>query len=119
MYVYIYVVFLCRVDYTYIDINALAQAVKSFLASQVWFQTDSAAITIRPPGHRYACMYVSMYVCMFVCVCVYVCMYLNNVCIYVCMVLVNGLLYLEMGWEVISSTCKQWQVTWQVTDQDV
>ena len=41
-------------DYTYIDINALAQGIKSFLASQVWFQaiagartygTDSAAIT--------------------------------------------------------------------------
>ena len=42
------------VDYTYIDVNALAQWVKSFLASQGWFQavagartyvTDSPAIT--------------------------------------------------------------------------
>ena len=41
-------------DYTYIDINALAQGIKSFLASQVWFQaidggrtygTDSPTIT--------------------------------------------------------------------------
>ena len=45
------------VDYTYIDINALAQWIKSFLASQVWFQdfagaqtygTDSPAITSQP-----------------------------------------------------------------------
>ena len=44
-------------DYTYIDINALAQGIKSFLASQVWFQavagariygTDSLAITCQP-----------------------------------------------------------------------
>ena len=26
------------VDYTYIDVNALAEGIKSFLASQVWFQ---------------------------------------------------------------------------------
>ena len=51
-------------DYTYIDINALAQGIKSFLASQVWFQavarariygTDSPAITSQPRkafGHR-------------------------------------------------------------------
>ena len=25
-------------DYTYIDINALAQGIKSFMASQVWFK---------------------------------------------------------------------------------
>ena len=44
-------------DYTYIDINALAQGIKSFLASQVWFQavagaqtygTDSPAISSHP-----------------------------------------------------------------------
>ena len=43
------------IDYTYIDINA--QGIKSFLASQVWFQvvagartygTDSPAITSQP-----------------------------------------------------------------------
>ena len=73
--------------YTYIDINALAQGIKSFLASQVWFKavagartygTDSSAITSQP---RYicVCMYVYMYVCM--CVCIDVCMYM---CIYVC-----------------------------------
>ena len=33
MYVCMYV----GVDYTYIDINALAQGIKSFLVSQVWF----------------------------------------------------------------------------------
>ena len=45
------------VDYTYIDINALAQGIKSILASQVWFQavagartygTDSPTITSQP-----------------------------------------------------------------------
>ena len=45
------------VDYTYINVNALAQGIKSFLASQVWFQavagartygTDSPAITSQP-----------------------------------------------------------------------
>ena len=45
------------VDYTYIDINALAQGIKSFLVSQVWFQaiagartydTDSPAIASQP-----------------------------------------------------------------------
>ena len=45
------------VDYTYIHINALAQVIKSFLASQDWFQavagartygTDSPAITSQP-----------------------------------------------------------------------
>ena len=45
------------VDYTYIDVNTLTQGIKSFLASQVWFQavvgartygTDSPAITTQP-----------------------------------------------------------------------
>ena len=45
------------VEYTYIDINALAQGIKSFLASEVCFQavagawtygTDSPAITSQP-----------------------------------------------------------------------
>ena len=40
------------VDYTYIDINALAQRIKSFLASQVRVRvvagTDSPAITTQP-----------------------------------------------------------------------
>ena len=55
------------VDYTYIDVNALAQGIKSFLASQVWFQAvagartygiDSPAITSQP--YMYWCMYVCM-----------------------------------------------------------
>ena len=60
MYVRMYVLttsmycFYVGFDYTYIDISALAQMIKSFLASQVWFQavagtrtygTDSPAIT--------------------------------------------------------------------------
>ena len=31
--------------YTYIDINALAQGIKSCLASQVWFQAVAGALT--------------------------------------------------------------------------
>ena len=55
-------------DYTYIDVNALAQGIKSFLASHVWFQavagartygTDSLAIT---ETSMYVCMYICMYV---------------------------------------------------------
>ena len=51
-------------DYTYIDVNALAQGIKSFLASHVWSQavagartygTDSPAITSQP--RTYICMY--------------------------------------------------------------
>ena len=75
------------VDYTYIDVNALAQGIKSFLASQVWFQAVagglnlwhrlarnyySATLTIRPPRHH--CMYVCTHACMYVFVCMYVCM---------------------------------------------
>ena len=46
-----------RFDYTYIDVNALTQGIKSFLASLVWSQavagartygTDSPAITSQP-----------------------------------------------------------------------
>ena len=45
------------VEYAYIDVNALAPGIESFLASQVWFQavagartygTDSPAITWQP-----------------------------------------------------------------------
>ena len=56
------------VEYTYIDVNALAQGIKSFLASQVWFQAVAGGYVC-----MYACMYV--FVCMYVCKCVYVCMY--------------------------------------------
>ena len=64
MYIYMYVLMYdsmyclyVGVDYTYIDINALAQGIKSFLASQFWVQvvagartcgTDSPAITSQP-----------------------------------------------------------------------
>ena len=61
-------------DYTYINVNTLAQGIKSFLTSQVWFQavagartygTDSPEITSQPRkpfGHRDIPMYVCMYV---------------------------------------------------------
>ena len=48
LYDYIYVLFVCRVWLymcTYTDINALAQGIKSFLASQVWFQAVAGART--------------------------------------------------------------------------
>ena len=81
------------VDYTYIYINALAQGIKSFLASQVWFQAVAGARTyIYIHIYIYACMYlcidVCMYVYMYVCICVnmYVCTYVRMcVCMYVCM----------------------------------
>ena len=73
------------VDYTYIDVNARAQGIKSFLASQVWFQavvgartygTDSPAITsMYVCMYVYVCIYIYMYVCMYVCMHMYVCMY--------------------------------------------
>ena len=56
MYDYIYVLFVGR-SWLYIDVNTLAQGIKSFLASQVWFQavagartydTDSPEITSQP-----------------------------------------------------------------------
>ena len=59
-------------DYTYIDVNALAQGIKSFLASHVWSQaiagartygTDSPAIISHP---YHVCVCVCMYVCMYV-----------------------------------------------------
>ena len=96
MYDYIYVLFVCRVWLTYIDINALAQGIKSVLASMVLFQavagariygTDSLAITRQP---RYPFGYRDIHVCMYVCMCmhvyVYVCMYVCvDACMYVCM----------------------------------
>ena len=56
-------------DYTYIYINALAQGIKSFLASQVWFQAVAGARTYgtdSPDSNHSAtetplCMYVCMY----------------------------------------------------------
>ena len=59
---------------TYIDINALAQGIYSFLASQVWFQavagartygTDSSAIISHPYVFLYICMYMYVYMCVF------------------------------------------------------
>ena len=62
-------------DYTYIDVNALAQGIKSFLASLVCvFLCMYVCIDV--------CMYVCICVCVYVCVCMYVCVY---VCVYVCM----------------------------------
>ena len=63
-----------RFDYTYIDINTLAQGIKSFFISQIWFQafagartygTDSLTITSHPANHSATetCMYV---LCMYV-----------------------------------------------------
>ena len=73
-------------DYTYIDVNALAQGIKSFLASHVWSQAVAGARTYgtdSPSITSHVCMYVCLYVCMYVCigVCLFVCMY---VCMYVC-----------------------------------
>ena len=56
-------------DYTYIDINALAQGIKSCLASQMWARTydiDSPAII-----SNHSATDTSLYVCMYVCMYVY------------------------------------------------
>ena len=58
-------------DYTYLDINALAQGIKSFLSSLVWFQAVAWARTYDtdlPAIFSHVYMYVLMYVCMFVCI---------------------------------------------------
>ena len=56
MATYMYILYV-GFDYTYTDISVLAQGIKSFLASQVWYQavagartyvTDSPAITRQP-----------------------------------------------------------------------
>ena len=52
-------------DYTYIDVNALAQGIKSFLASHVWSQAVAGARTY---GTDSPAMYVCIYVCMYVCI---------------------------------------------------
>ena len=55
-----------RFDYTYIDKNTLSQGIKSFLASQVWFQavagartygTDLLTIIMATETCMYVCMY--------------------------------------------------------------
>ena len=71
--------FYVGVDYTYIDINTLAQGITSFLASQllVIHASHSATLTIIK---RMFIKHLCMYVCMCVCVCVYV-----YVCMYACM----------------------------------
>ena len=59
------------VDYTYIDVNPLAQGIKSFLASQVQFQAVAGAL-IRPQllvshaNHSATETSICMYVCMYV-----------------------------------------------------
>ena len=85
----LYVVF----DYTYIDINALAHGIKSFLDSQVWFQAVAWAQSYGTD----VCMYLCVYVCMYY-VCMYVYMYVSmcvcmNVCMYVCMYVIIYLNY--------------------------
>ena len=69
MYVWLHLCIVCISGLTiHTNINALAQGIKSFLASQVWFQAVVGAWTygtIRPPS-MYVCMYVLMYrpICM-------------------------------------------------------
>ena len=60
------------VDYTYIDVNALAQGIKSFLASQVWFQAVAKA-PIRPQLLVSLANHSATETCMYVCACVRMC----------------------------------------------
>ena len=60
-------------DYTYIDVNALAQGIKSFLASHVCMYVCMCVCMCVCTGlYTYVRVYVCMYSCMYVCVCVYV-----------------------------------------------
>ena len=45
-------------DYTYIDINALAQGIKSFLALQVWFQAVAGARTCGTDSPQLLSIYI-------------------------------------------------------------
>ena len=76
------------VDYTYIDVNALAQGIKSFLASRFGIKPLlglEPMAPIRPQllvshanhSATETCMYVCMYVLMYdyIYVCMYHCMY--------------------------------------------
>ena len=45
VYVLMYVLFVCRVWLYILDVNALAQGIKSFLASYVWSQAVAGART--------------------------------------------------------------------------
>ena len=71
-------------DYKYIDVNALAQGIKSFLASLVWSQAVAGARTYGTDS--YVCMYVCVCVCMCVCMCIcmYVLMYDYIYVLFVC-----------------------------------
>ena len=72
------------VDYTYIDINALAQGIKSFLASQVWVQAFAGVRTYDTDMYMCVYMYVCMYVCRCVCMFVHVGVYVHGTDMYVC-----------------------------------
>ena len=84
-------------DYTYIDINTLAQGIKSFLASQIVFKPllglePMAPIRPQLPTNHAnhsatktsPCIYVFLYVGIYVCMCMYICLHVF-VCMYVCM----------------------------------
>ena len=76
------------VDYTYIDVNALAQGIKSFLACiyVCMYACMCMHVCMYVCMYVYACMYVCMHACMYVYVCMYVCMHVYMyVCMYACM----------------------------------
>ena len=97
-------------DYTYIDVNALAQGIKSFLASHVWSQavagartygTDSPAITSQHANHSatetsmYVFMRAFLHVCMYVCIYVCIFFYFDLVYLCQCNIFINELYILK------------------------
>ena len=46
-------------DYTYIDVNALAQGIKSFLASHVWSQAVAGARTYGTDSPAITCIFIN------------------------------------------------------------
>ena len=61
------------VDYTYIDINALAQGIKSFWPHKFGFK-PLLGLEPMAPIRPQLCMYVRTYVCM----CEYVCIWMDG-----------------------------------------
>ena len=63
------------VDYTYIDVLALAQGIKSFLAHKFGFKPLLGLEPMAPIRPQLLVSHRDMYVCMYVCICLSLCIY--------------------------------------------
>ena len=101
-------------DYTYIDVNALAQGIKSFLASLVWSQAVADRIIFlsfkvveRSNTSTFICMYVCMNVCMYACIYFVVVYFYTLVISVLCFVIIlsNGFYCLYVIVDIIIIVC--------------